>query len=172
MNAPDAMSRAVFLDANPTLAATFEALHRPDDLPLAINRQPDLRTEDIPTVMGDASVAVIDHSHLPTDTARLCRGLQHVVFLGTGARSYMNPEELAALGITVHTIKGYGDTAVAECAFGLMWAAAKALRAWTGACARASGCAPMACSSPARRWACWASAASRPSSRAWRWAPV
>lgn len=125
MNAPDAMSRAVFLDANPTLAATFEALHRPDDLPLAINRQPDLRTEDIPTLMGDASVAVIDHSHLPTDTARQCRGLQHVVFLGTGARSYMNPEELAALGITVHTIKGYGDTAVAECAFGLMWAAAK-----------------------------------------------
>ena len=38
------------------------------------------------------------------------------MFLGTGARSYMNPEELAALGIEVHLIKGYGDTAVAECA--------------------------------------------------------
>ena len=47
------------------------------------------------------------------------------MFLGTGARSYMNPEELDDLGISVHTIKGYGDTAVAECAIALMWASAK-----------------------------------------------
>jgi D-3-phosphoglycerate dehydrogenase len=39
----------------------------------------------------------------------------------------MNPEELAGLGITVHTIKGYGDTAVAEHAIALMWAAARGL---------------------------------------------
>ncbi len=52
-----------------------------------------------------------------------------MVFLGTGARSYMNPEELAELGIAVHLIKGYGDTAVAECAIALMWAAARGLAA-------------------------------------------
>jgi D-3-phosphoglycerate dehydrogenase len=50
-----------------------------------------------------------------------------VVFLGTGARSYMNPEELAELGIQVHLIKGYGDTAVAECAIALMWEGARGL---------------------------------------------
>jgi D-3-phosphoglycerate dehydrogenase len=50
-----------------------------------------------------------------------------VVFLGTGARSYMNPEELGELGIEVHLIKGYGDTAVAECAIALMWAAARGI---------------------------------------------
>jgi D-3-phosphoglycerate dehydrogenase len=49
------------------------------------------------------------------------------VFLGTGARSYMDPEALAATGIEVHIIKGYGDTAVAECAFALMWEAARGL---------------------------------------------
>jgi D-3-phosphoglycerate dehydrogenase len=37
----------------------------------------------------------------------------------------MNPEELAEGGIAVHTIKGYGDTAVAECAVALMWTAAR-----------------------------------------------
>jgi D-3-phosphoglycerate dehydrogenase len=37
----------------------------------------------------------------------------------------MNPEELESKGILVHTIKGYGDTAVAECAVALMWSAAK-----------------------------------------------
>ena len=50
-----------------------------------------------------------------------------MVFLGTGARSYMNPEELAELGIEVHLIKGYGDTAVAECAIALMWEGARGL---------------------------------------------
>jgi D-3-phosphoglycerate dehydrogenase len=57
--------------------------------------------------------------------AAQCPDLKHVIFLGTGARSYMNPEELAGLGITVHIIKGYGDTAVAEHAIALMWAAAR-----------------------------------------------
>jgi len=50
-----------------------------------------------------------------------------VVFLGTGARSYMNPDELAELGIAVHLIRGYGDTAVAESAIALMWAAARGI---------------------------------------------
>jgi D-3-phosphoglycerate dehydrogenase / 2-oxoglutarate reductase len=39
----------------------------------------------------------------------------------------MNPEELAALGITVHLIKGYGDTAVAESTIALMWASARVI---------------------------------------------
>jgi D-3-phosphoglycerate dehydrogenase len=39
----------------------------------------------------------------------------------------MNPEELAELGMTVHLIKGYGDTAVAEAAIALMWASARVI---------------------------------------------
>ncbi len=68
-----------------------------------------------------------DHTQLPTEAMRACTGLKHIIFLGTGARSYMNPEELAELGITVHIIKGYGDTAVAEHTIALMWAAARGL---------------------------------------------
>ncbi|WP_459617048.1 NAD(P)-dependent oxidoreductase [Bordetella sp. 2513F-2] len=117
--------KAIFVDANPTLAAVAERLHRADDLPLAINRQPDITPDQLPAVLAGAEIAIVDHTHLPTDIARQCQGLRHVVFLGTGARSYMNPEELAELGIDVHIIKGYGDTAVAECAFALMWTAAK-----------------------------------------------
>ncbi len=117
--------RAVFIDANPTLGAVAERLHTSSDFKLVVNGQPDITSADIPAVLGDAQVAIIDHTHLPTDIARQCKGLKHVVFLGTGPRSYMNPEELAELGITVHIIKGYGDTAVAECAFSLMWASAK-----------------------------------------------
>src|SRR5260370_22770789 len=63
---------------------------------------------------------------------RACTTLKHVIFLGTGASSYMNPEELAELGITVHIIKGYGDTAVAEHSIALMWAAARGLARMDG----------------------------------------
>ncbi len=117
--------RAVFVDADDTLAAIAEKLRREGDPPVAVNRDPDVDPDALPAVLGDAEIAIIDHTRLPTPLAAKCRGLRHVVFLGTGARSYMNPEELAGLGITVHIIKGYGDTAVAECAIALMWASAR-----------------------------------------------
>jgi D-3-phosphoglycerate dehydrogenase len=119
--------RASFVDAEPALAELFGRLHRSDDLPLQVNRQPDVRPDELPAVLDGAPIAIIDHTSLPTAVAARCPGLKHVIFLGTGARSYMDPEALAALGIAVHTIKGYGDTAVAECAFALMWAAARGL---------------------------------------------
>jgi len=117
--------KACFIDANPTLASVAERLHLPADMPLTINRQPDITSGQIPAALGDHEIMIVDHTHLPTDIARACKQLKHVVFLGTGARSYMDSEALATHGIEVHIIKGYGDTAVAECAFALMWAAAK-----------------------------------------------
>ena len=78
-------------------------------------------------MLDGAEIAIVDHTALPTEIAKQCTDLKHVVFLGTGARSYMNPEELAELGIEVHLIKGYGDTAVAEAAIALMWASARGI---------------------------------------------
>ena len=117
--------QAVFVDANDTLAGVMERLLRPGDPPVAINRNPAITPQELPGVLDGAAIAIVDHTALPLEVAKRCAGLRHVVFLGTGARSYMDPEALAENGVTVHTIKGYGDTAVAECAVALMWAAAK-----------------------------------------------
>jgi D-3-phosphoglycerate dehydrogenase len=119
--------RGVFVDANESLAVIFERLQKASDPIVRINRDPDVTSHQLPKVLDGAEIAVVDHTALPTEVARQCTGLKHVVFLGTGARSYMNPEELAELGITVHLIKGYGDTAVAESAIALMWASARVL---------------------------------------------
>jgi D-3-phosphoglycerate dehydrogenase len=119
--------RGVFVDANESLAGIFERLEKTGDPEVRINRDPDITPDQLPKVLDGAETVIIDHTALPTDIARQCTGLKHAVFLGTGARSYMNPEELAELGISVHLIKGYGDTAVAEAAIALMWASARGI---------------------------------------------
>ncbi|SHG86784.1 NAD(P)-dependent oxidoreductase [Bradyrhizobium erythrophlei] len=119
--------RGVFVDANGSLADIFERQNKAGDPPVRVNRDADIKAEQMPGLLDGAEIVIIDHTPLPTDVARRCTGLKHVVFLGTGARSYMNPEELGELGIEVHLIKGYGDTAVAECTIALMWAAARGI---------------------------------------------
>jgi D-3-phosphoglycerate dehydrogenase len=122
--------RAVFVDANPALRALAERIG-PQSVPsLELGfGEPGIAPAALPAMLAGATIAVVDHTALPIDVARRCAGLAHVVFLGTGARSYMNPEALAELGIAVHIIKGYGDTAVAECTIGLLWAAARGFAA-------------------------------------------
>lgn len=117
--------RALFVDANDTLAAVTEKLLRANQLPVSINRNPAVTPDDLPRLMDGVEIMIVDHTAVPTAVAAKCAALKHVVFLGTGARSYMNPDELKQRGIAVHIIKGYGDTAVAECAIALMWASAK-----------------------------------------------
>jgi len=119
--------RGVFVDANEALAVIFERLTRSGDPEVRIHRDPDVTPDQLSGVLAGAEIAIVDHTALPTGIARKCAGLKHVVFLGTGARSYMNPEELAELGIAVHLIRGYGDTAVAESTIALMWAAARGI---------------------------------------------
>src|SRR3982750_601908 len=119
--------RGVFVDANEALAVIMERLELSGDPKVRIHRDPDIKPEQYPEILDGAEIAIVDHTALPTEIAKKCTGLKHVVFLGTGARSYMNPEELAAIGIQVHLIKGYGDTAVAECAIALMWEGARGL---------------------------------------------
>ena len=121
--------RGIFLDADDELIDVFHAVSRPGDPPITLNKQGQIDPADLPRLLAGYDFLLDDHSTLPTEAMRGCAGLKHVIFLGTGARSYMDPEALAALGITVHIIKGYGDTAVAEHAIALMWAAARGLAA-------------------------------------------
>ena len=121
--------KGLFLDASDALADVFDRMVQPDDPPIVVNQDDIVLAEALPSLLEGYDFVLDDHSALPTEALKQCPSLKHVVFLGTGARSYMNPEELADLGITVHIIKGYGDIAVAEHAVALIWAAARGVAA-------------------------------------------
>ncbi|MEJ1975711.1 MAG: NAD(P)-dependent oxidoreductase [Acetobacteraceae bacterium] len=122
--------KGLFLDASDALADVFDRMVQPDDPTIVVNQDnTTILSEALPSLLDGYDFVLDDHSYLPTEMLRQCPSLKHVIFLGTGARSYMNPEELAELGITVHIIKGYGDIAVAEHTIALMWAAARGLAA-------------------------------------------
>jgi D-3-phosphoglycerate dehydrogenase / 2-oxoglutarate reductase len=113
--------KSLFIDCNDQLAPVWQRVVRADDPAIDVNRQP-FTTAALPKLLHGYDICIDDHSYLPTALVEQCDGLKHVVFLGTGAASYMNIAELAQRGIRVHTIKGYGDTAVAEHAIALMLA--------------------------------------------------
>jgi D-3-phosphoglycerate dehydrogenase / 2-oxoglutarate reductase len=118
--------KALFIDCNDQLAPVWAKVVQPDDPSIDVNRTPFAR-DDLPRVLHGYDIALDDHSYMPTNIVAQCPQLKHIVFLGTGAASYMNLAELKERGIAVHTIKGYGDTAVAEHTIALMFAAARDL---------------------------------------------
>lgn len=116
--------KSIFIDCNDQLSPVWERVVRADDPPIDVNRKTFAR-DDLPRVLDGYDVALDDHSYMPTELVARCPQLKHIVFLGTGAASYMNVDELNARGVKVHTIKGYGDTAVAEHTVALIFAAAR-----------------------------------------------
>jgi len=121
--------QGLFVDATDELADILRRVQHPADPKVGLNIQEEVAPDELPALLAGQDFVLNDRTYMPTEWMAKCVGLKHVIFLGTGARSYMNPDELAAVGIAVHTIKGYGDTAVAEHAIALMWAASRGLAA-------------------------------------------
>ena len=48
--------RALFVDANDTLAAVTDKLLRSQDLPVGINRNPSIKPDELPGLLGDAEI--------------------------------------------------------------------------------------------------------------------
>jgi D-3-phosphoglycerate dehydrogenase len=118
--------KTLFIDCNQQLEPVWHKVLRADDPPITVNTKP-FERGDLPRVLDGYDICIDDHSYMPTDLVRQCPALRHIVFLGTGAASYMNVDELQDLGVAVHTIKGYGDTAVAEHTIALMMACSRSI---------------------------------------------
>ena len=116
--------KTLFIDCNPQFEKVFRRVHRADDPAVAVNNHP-FGPNDLPRLLDGYDICIDDHSYMPTPQIAQCKSLRHIVFCGTGASSYMDVPALAGLGVTVHTYRGYGDTAVAEHTIALMFTCAR-----------------------------------------------
>ncbi len=112
--------RAIFFDCPSFLAQLYddELSAIVPDLGMTID---DVPGDDVAAYVGDAVGVINDHTYMPEDVLAACRALKVIVFMGTGASSYIDVAAAERLGIEVRTIKGYGDTTVAEHALALMF---------------------------------------------------
>ncbi len=118
------MPRTLFIDSTPDIDAVWKRVHGPNDIPVKVNMGP-VAADDIPRLIEGYDTVINDATYFNEETLKRCTGLKHIVFLGTGAASFVDLAAAAALGIKVSTISGYGDTTVAEHAMGLVFAAAR-----------------------------------------------
>jgi D-3-phosphoglycerate dehydrogenase len=118
--------KATFIDCPPFLHELYRgelAAIVPD---LAINVGSPA-TDEVIRLLEGSTFAMNDHTTMDAALLAACRGLRCIVFLGTGAASFIDLAAAERLGIRVRTYGGYGDQSVAEHALGLMFAAGRGI---------------------------------------------
>jgi D-3-phosphoglycerate dehydrogenase len=117
---------AMFLDCTDDLIGAWKAVLQPGDPEIAVNMS-NGKVEDVAATLKGYAIAVNDHTYFTAETLAACSELKRIVFLGTGASSFIDMAAAEKLGIAVDTIKGYGDTTVAEHTIALAMAAARGI---------------------------------------------
>ena len=135
------MPRTLFIDSTPDIDRVWKRVHGPKDIPIVVNMGP-VEEKDVPAKVAGYDTVINDASYFSAPTLEKCRGLKHIVFLGTGAASFIDIAAAQELGMKVSTIGGYGDITVAEHAMGLVFAAARHIATMHGIL-RSGGWRPM-----------------------------
>jgi D-3-phosphoglycerate dehydrogenase / 2-oxoglutarate reductase len=133
--------KTLFIDSTPDIDRVWKRVHGPKDIPIVVNMGP-VDEKDVPTKIAGYDTVINDASYFSAPTLERCKDLKHIVFLGTGAASFVDLAAAHKLGIKVSTIGGYGDTTVAEHAMGLVFAAARHIATMHGI-VRSGGWRPM-----------------------------
>ncbi|RRH96889.1 glycerate dehydrogenase [Mesorhizobium tamadayense] len=116
--------RAIFVDCTDELARVIEARNLP--VPDAIRINQGNPTEAALIAMGsEADVLFVEHTVVPPSVLDACPSIRAIIFMGTGAGTYVDLQDAAKRGVGVYTTPGYGDRAVAEHACALMFSAAR-----------------------------------------------
>lgn len=116
------MPKTLFIDATAEIEHLWRRIDGADAI--SLNKGPVVE-HDIAELLHGYDTCIVDATYLTDATMSRCSSLKHIVFLGSGAGSFIDLAAAERLGIKVSTIRGYGDTAVAEHAMGLLFAAAR-----------------------------------------------
>jgi D-3-phosphoglycerate dehydrogenase / 2-oxoglutarate reductase len=118
--------KATFIDCPPFLHELYrgEMATIVPDLEINLGDPP---RQEVIALLADSAFAMNDHTLFDEALLAACPALKVIVFLGTGAASYIDLKAAERLGIRVRAYGGYGDQSVAEHAIALMFAAARQL---------------------------------------------
>ncbi len=118
------MTPPVFIDCSihRSRSLTPEQLAPVPDLVIHVG---DPSAAELPGIVGGAERILVGHTMMPEPVLRSLPSVKRIVFLGTGASSYIDVDAAEALGIEVRTVAGYGDRSVAEHTIALLFAAAR-----------------------------------------------
>lgn len=116
--------RAVFVDCTTDLIRVFR--ERSLEIPHFVDvNEGDPSESELIGLCSNADVMLVEHTEIPSNVLKACPSVRAIVFMGTGAGTYVDLQDAAARGVKVFTTPGYGDRAVAEHAVALMFAAAR-----------------------------------------------
>src|SRR4051794_4150309 len=90
--------KTIFMDCNDQLEPLFATVHGPADPPITVNKRV-VEGDALPGLLDGYAACINDHSYMPAAVLERCRGLKHIVFLGTGASSFVDVDAAARLGI-------------------------------------------------------------------------
>ncbi len=76
-------------------------------------------------LVAGAAIVLNGHTRMDAGLLATATDLRSIVFLGTGASSYIDMAAAERSNICVRRVRGYGDRTIAEHAFGLLLAAAR-----------------------------------------------
>jgi D-3-phosphoglycerate dehydrogenase len=83
--------------------------------------------DEVVRLLEGSVFAMNDHTTMDATLLAACPSLRCIVFLGTGAASFIDLAAAERLGIRVRTYGGYGDQSVAEHALALVFAAGRGI---------------------------------------------
>jgi D-3-phosphoglycerate dehydrogenase len=135
------VTKTLFIDSTPDIDRVWKQVHGPADIAIDVGMGP-VSEDDVPARVAGYDTVINDATYFSEPTLKRCTDLKHIVFLGTGAASFVDVAAAERLGIKVSTIGGYGDTTVAEHAMGLVFAAARHIATMHGI-VRGGGWRPM-----------------------------
>jgi D-3-phosphoglycerate dehydrogenase len=116
--------KACYIDCSPFMLElmTNAGLKLPDNLHVHVG---DPEPGQILDVIADADVVLNGHTYMDEALIAGLRSVKRIVFLGTGASSYIDVAAAERRSIEIKTVRGYGDRSVAEHAIALVMACSR-----------------------------------------------
>lgn len=114
--------RAAYIDCSPLMRQLLDEIGAPSGMTVFDG---DPAPEALRELVADAVIVLNGHTAMDVALLGSAPHLRSIIFLGTGASSYIDMAAANARGIVVRTIRGYGDRTVAEHAFALLLSAAR-----------------------------------------------